>query len=337
MHNLGSYKVDRNKRHELYKRVLKEYATVTLERGYDNLFFPGGTRSRNGAIERHLKLGLLGTGLAAFVNNLRRRKPKPNVYVIPCTVSYHLVLEAETLIEDYLKEEGKSRYIIEDDEASSPRKWWTFAKNLWQLDGRIVITISRPLDPFGNPVDDEGRSLDPRGRTVDPALFVTRDGEPVHDEQRDAEYTKDLGRAVVESYLRDNTALGTHVLATATLGLLRARTGQSDAFRMLRLVRPAESFRLREEVYPVVDAVLDGLRRRADRGALRLADGLDHLDAEAVTAAALRHFGTYHAEPVAVRAGPEMTVRNKNLVLYYHGRLSGYGLDDEATAAATRL
>ncbi len=337
MHNLGSYRVDRRKKHELYKEVLKTYATVTLERGYDNLFFPGGTRSRNGAIERKLKLGLLGTGLTAYVNNLRREKPKPNVYVIPCTVNYHLVLEAETLIEDYLKEEGKNRYIIEDDEASSPRKWWKFVRNMWQLQSHIVITYSRPLDPFGNPVDEDGRSLDPRGRTVDPRQFVLRDGEPVHDAQRDAEYTKDLGRAVVDSYLRDNVALTTHVLATALLGLLRVRTGQADVYRMLRLARPAEPFRLREEVYPVVDAVLDGLRRRASRGILRVADGLEREDADAVTSRALRHFATYHQEPVAVRQGPELVVRNKNLVLYYHGRLSGYGLDDEAADAAARI
>lgn len=337
MHNLGSYRVDRRKKHELYKLVLKEYATVTLERGYDNLFFPGGTRSRSGAIERRLKLGLLGTGLAAYINNLRRGKPKPNIYVVPCTVNYHLVLEAETLIEDYLKEEGKSRYIIEDDEASSWRKWLKFIHNLWRLDSKIFITYGRPLDPFGNPVDDQGRSLDPRGRVVDPRSFVLRDGEPSRDPQRDAEYTKDLGRAVVETYRRDNTALGTNVLATAALGLLRARTGQHDVYRLLRAMRSAEPFRLREEVYPVVDAVLDGVRRRAARGELRLSEEVDRQDAVAVTEAALRHFGTYHQEPVAVRQGPDLVVRNKNLVLYYHGRLSGYGLDDEATAAAARL
>ena len=54
MHNLGAYTVDRRKRDPLYKRVLKEYATMTLELGYDYLFFPGGSRSRSGAIELYL-------------------------------------------------------------------------------------------------------------------------------------------------------------------------------------------------------------------------------------------------------------------------------------------
>jgi glycerol-3-phosphate O-acyltransferase len=337
MHNLGSYKVDRQKTHELYKRVLKEYATVTLERGYDNLFFPGGTRSRDGGIERRLKLGLLGTGLTAFVNNLRRGKARPRLYVVPCVTNYHLVLEAETLIDDFLKEEGKNRYIIEDDEASRVGRWWTFFRNLWLLDGRIVITFSRPLDPFGNLVDEEGRSLDPRGRTVDPELFVSRDGEPVHDAQRDAEYTQDLGRSIVAAYRRDNVALSTHVLATAVLALLRRRTGESDVYRLLPAVRPGESFRLREELFPVVDAVLDGLRRRTAEGSIRMGEELARGDAETVTTAALRHFATYHTEPVLIRRGPRVLVGHKNLVVYYHGRLGGYGLLEEAVAAAGAL
>ena len=36
----------RRKKAPIYKDVLKQYATVSLELGYHNLFFPGGTRSR---------------------------------------------------------------------------------------------------------------------------------------------------------------------------------------------------------------------------------------------------------------------------------------------------
>ena len=122
MGNLGAYTVDRRKKNALYKEVLKEYATVTLENGYDNLFFPGGTRSRSGGVEQKLKLGLLGCGINAYLNNLRAGKPEGKIFVVPCTLNYHLVLEGETLIEDHLKDVGKSRYIIVDDEFSKPRR-----------------------------------------------------------------------------------------------------------------------------------------------------------------------------------------------------------------------
>src|SRR5690606_21927872 len=95
MHTLGAYTVDRRKRDPLYKLVLKEYATVSLEFGQDNLFFPGGARSRSGAIERRLKKGLLGCSVAAYRNMVspgRHRSGKTGVYIVPCTISYPLVL-----------------------------------------------------------------------------------------------------------------------------------------------------------------------------------------------------------------------------------------------------
>ena len=171
MHNLGAYTVDRRKRDPLYKRVLKEYATMTLELGYDNLFFPGGTRSRSGAIERYLKLGLAGVGVRSYVNNLRNGRASPNIYFVPVTLSFQLVLEAETLIDDFLKEVGKSRYIITDDEFSQASRIYDFMTQLMRLDSKVFATFSEPMDPFGNYVDENGESVDPRGRQ-DPSKYV---------------------------------------------------------------------------------------------------------------------------------------------------------------------
>ena len=102
MQNLGAYRVDRRLRFSLYKAVLKEYSSVLLERGYHSLFFPGGTRSRSNMVEQRLKLGLLSTALNAYQNNLRKAERRRRVYVVPVTINYRLVLEAETLIDDYL-------------------------------------------------------------------------------------------------------------------------------------------------------------------------------------------------------------------------------------------
>src|SRR5206468_3154184 len=118
MRNLGAYRVDRRLKFELYKDVLKEYSTVLLEHGYHSLFFPGGTRSRSNLVEKQLKLGLLGTTVTAYKNLVREGKPNKRLYIVPATINYRLVLEAETLIDDYLAETGKSRYIITDDEFS---------------------------------------------------------------------------------------------------------------------------------------------------------------------------------------------------------------------------
>ena len=175
MHNLR-YTVDRRKRDPLYKRVLKEYATMTLELGYDNLFFPGGTRSRSGAIERYLKLGLAGVGVRSYVNNLRNGRASPNIYFVPVTLSFQLVLEAETLIDDFLKEVGKSRYIITDDEFSQASRVYDFMTQLMRLDSKVFATFSEPMDPSAITSMRMG-NLDPRGRRVDASKYALWQGE----------------------------------------------------------------------------------------------------------------------------------------------------------------
>ncbi|MBA3464469.1 MAG: 1-acyl-sn-glycerol-3-phosphate acyltransferase, partial [Deltaproteobacteria bacterium] len=80
MRNLGAYRVDRRLRFELYKDVLKEYSTVLLEHGYHSLFFPGGTRCRSNILEKHLKLGLLGTTVTAYKNSVREGAPNKRIY-----------------------------------------------------------------------------------------------------------------------------------------------------------------------------------------------------------------------------------------------------------------
>ncbi len=75
---------------------------------------------------------------------------------MPATINYALVLEAETLIEDHLKEKGKARYIIEDDEFSRVDRWVAFFRKLTALESACVVRFGEPLDPFGNEIDDEG-------------------------------------------------------------------------------------------------------------------------------------------------------------------------------------
>jgi len=324
MRNLGAYKVDRKKKCTLYKDVLKHYATCSMEMGYNNLFFPGGTRSRSGEVERKLKKGLLGTTVTAYVNNLLAGKPRPNLYIVPCTLSYLLVLEAETLIDDHLKEVGKSRYIIEDDEFSRPRQVYNFINNLMSLDAKIVVTYSAPLDIFGNRVDHEGRSLDNRGRLVDTSRYVTRDGQPYHDAQRDSEYTRELSDAITRSFLGDNVILSTHLVAYSIFNLLRRHNLGQDVYRLLRTGGQVASFPM-EQVHLEVEQVIEALRSgNGERPRLdRLLEGGD---IQAVVADALRAFSLYHSQPAAVRRGDRVFHEDRNLLLYYGNRLRGYDL-----------
>jgi glycerol-3-phosphate O-acyltransferase len=335
MSNLGAYRVDRKKQNALYKDVLKGYATYSIELGYHNLFFPGGTRSRSGKVEQHLKLGLLGTGLEAYINNLIAGRPKPNVYVVPCTVNFPLVLEAETLIDDYLKEAGKARYIITDDEFSRPRRILEFAREAMTLDARIHMHICPPLDVFGNRVDDGGQSLDGRGRVIDTSRYVMVGGRPAPDAQRDQQYTRELGDAVAREFLAGTTALSTHLLAFAVYRMFQAKNDGLDLYRLLRTQAGIESVPL-ADVYVLLQRVVDRLRGMHAEGAIQLGPMLRDGSVSDIASDALRLFGTYHVHAAIARRGDRLFSEDMNLLYYYHNRLIGFGLETEVDDLAKR-
>lgn len=339
MTNLGAYTVDRRKRDPLYKQTLKTYASVSLEFRQDNLFFPGGTRSRSGAVERSLKKGLLGCSLSAYRNNLLRRRDTPDIYIIPCTISYPLVLEASTLIDDWLAEAGKSRYIIVDDEFSRWERWLDFLRGIFALDLKIHIRFGRPLDPFGNEVDADGASLDPRGRPIDPRGYLEVDGELVEDPQRDAEYTRTLEGRILDAFAREIVIHPTHVLAFTCFELLRRARPELDLYRLIGSIGPEQSLGL-PEVEDELEAVLTELdaMARADRIHLStiVGDAAASRDVGALTRAALRSFGTYHPRPVVERRGVRLHVCDAKLLFYYRNRLDGYHLRGAPTLVGTR-
>ena len=326
LQHLGTYKVDRLKDEGLYKRTLKNYCVTTLTRRLGNLFFPGGTRSRSGALEQELKLGLLGCGLEAYVLNLQAGRPSPRIFIVPATVSYHAVLEAETLIDDYLRDEGQSRYIIDDDEVSRPARVTQFVSALLAMDGQIHVRVGPALDPVGNAVDAEGRSCDPHGRVVDERRYVfDAEGQPALDPARDRQYTRELGAAIVERLHRSNTVLPTHITCFAIMQALVERSGERDLYRVLRSPHVAQGLDA-AALAERVGRLLGALRQRAQAGALHLPADLG-TDAGQIVAAAERALGLYHAPPPLERRGDLIHVGQPALVYYYRNRLAGYGLD----------
>lgn len=338
MHNLGAYRVDRRLRHSLYKDVLKTYSTVMIERGYHSLFFPGGTRSRSGGVERKLKLGLAGTGLEAFVRTTMRGSTQP-VFFVPATINYLLTLEAETLIDDFLQEEGKARYLIEDDESTRFGRVAAFMNKLLGLDAGCVIRYSRPLDCFGNFVDDEGNSHDNRGRMVDARTYVAgRDGKPALDAIRDTEYTRELGDRIVEAYKRDTVVMSTHLVAACAFERLRRAVGKADLFTVLRhrddITVP------RSELAEDVDLLVSRVTTLEDQGEIALAPNLRGRRGDDIVDDALRAFAGYHTNEVLAPRGSELVLRDTRLLFYYQNRLAAHGLAFDAiapkgTAAAT--
>jgi glycerol-3-phosphate O-acyltransferase len=355
MNRLGAYKVDRLKQHRLYKWVLKTYATVTMEKGYPNLFFPGGTRSRSGAVEQSLKLGLLGCCVEAYKNNIKhylstRRRTGGGValgvaannaagvatkdathavrplFVVPCTLNYQLVLEAETLIEDHLKAAGKSRFIITDDEFSRLDRIAQFLRSLFTLNADIHVRFGPVLDALGNRVDPDGRSVDGGGRPLDPTRYFMRQNTLVEDRQRDQIYTQLLGQTIGEAFKQETVVFSTHVLAWTVFGELYRRRRDRDFYRFLRETAYEISLPM-VEVYEKTAAVMAQVKKRAGQNRLQLGSALDTATPEEVVDKALRLFACYHEKPIVTRKGDRLVPGDMNLLYYYRNRLWGMGLD----------
>jgi len=324
MHNLGAYRVDRRLKFALYKDVLKEYSTALLERGFHSLFFPGGTRCRSNVVESHLKLGLLGTGLAAYRNNLLNALPHRRIYVVPATINYRLVLEAETLVEDYLADTGKSRYIIEDDEFSRLGRIVEFVRKILVHEGAVVVRFGRPLDPFGNEVDDSGESVDARGRQVDPATYLQGDdGTVTLDGQREAVYTRQLGTRIAGEFRSRTVLLSTHLLCRALYDAVVERTRTPDVYRLLRLPPSAVSVP-QEEVWQRIDRLKSELLAHPGHG--QLDERVRAMTAREVMADALRALGSYHAKAVVQLTGDRLQVGAMKLLYYYRNRTAHVSL-----------
>jgi glycerol-3-phosphate O-acyltransferase len=321
---LGSYTVDRQKSNLIYKHTLKNYSTRILRDGVHSIFFPGGGRARSGAIESHVKLGLLGTGLDAQIEALQAGQAKNRIYVVPLVMSYDFVLEAASLIEDYLAESGKHRFIITDDESWQPSKIVGFFWKLFSSRSAITVRIGRPLDIFGNLVNDDGQSIGPNGTTIDPARWLTTRGELRSEEQRDQEYTRQLGERLSERYHRENTVLSSHLVAFAFFETLRSKYPEFDLFKLLRLTLEQRSLQL-SEFMASAEVYYAKLRAAADRGELFLSDDLRSSSDGKWVRAGARQLGLLHDAAVVKIQDNAVWTEDMSLLYYYRNRLSGYG------------
>jgi glycerol-3-phosphate O-acyltransferase len=237
---------------------------------------------------------------------------------VPATINYRLVLEAETLIEDYLAETGKSRYIITDDEFSRLGRIVEFVRKILVHEGAVVIRFGRPLDPLGHDVDDDGRSLDrPAGWSICAATSSAPTGSI----------------APTSSATPSTPAPGPPPGAgvPARVGLPRHHRGGARGVRSaVRAAGTRDIYRLTRlppgREVPVADVIAGLGALRAQLAARPEAGRLHHRVAAAGDAAtlddAVRALGTYHRHPVLERRATSCGSATSKLLYYYQNRLA---------------
>ncbi len=222
----------------------------------------------------------------------------------------------------YLKEQGKARYIIEDDEFSRLDRWIAFFRKLTSLESATVIHFGEPVDPFGNPVDDEARSLAPLGTPVDPGSYVRLRGVASVDPARDAAYTRDLGEVIVDAYRRDTVLMSTHLVAHVLFRRLVEATPGLDLF--VRVRHRGDVSMSRDALVKEVGDARDALVALEQRNEVRLSRLVRVEPAEIIVDRALTAFKGYHDKNAALDVGAEVIAEEPTLLLYYQNRVCAY-------------
>ena len=329
MNRMGAYRIDRRKKNTIYLETLKTMSQLSIERGVNTLFFPGGTRSRSGAMEADLKMGLLGTAVKAQ-RAMSSREQSEKVFIVPMVLSYHFVLEGAFLIEQHLKRTGKEHYLRLKDQGSSVRSWLRFIWLFLSASSEITLSVGKPMDVLGNKVDSEGNSYDQFGKVVKVDEYFSINNRITTDHQREEEYTKLLADRILERFKSENVVLSSHLLAFTVFQILLHQNPKLDIYGILRLPPDDYVFPL-EAVHKRVEQLLKILREWESRDEIRLAPAL-HLSPEEVVKHGLRHLGVYHpSPPLSLNKQNEIVSSNFRLLYYYHNRLEGYELEKHAS------
>ncbi len=322
---LGAYRVDRRKKNDIYLETLKAMSKLSIQRGVNSLFFPGGTRSRSGVLESKLKLGLLGTTVEAQ-RAIFQSGRKDKVFIVPLVLSYHFVLEAQFLIEQHLKNIGRERFIKTQDAFFNPFKLLQFTWQVLAEGNDITFSFGQPMDVLGNPVDEHGKSYDKYGNPIRLEEYFESNSTINEDLQRESEYTKILAQKIVERYHKDNIVLSSHLLAFAAFEILRNENARLDLYGVLRL--PPDDYVFDNDTLETVVGQLQRvLQQKAVSGAVKLSPAIA-LPPKELIRDGLSRLGTFHLKkPLRVNKQGQVVSENFLLLYFYHNRMEGYDLE----------
>lgn len=325
MNRLGAYRVDRRKKNIVYLETLKAMSMLSIRRGVHSLFFPGGTRSRSGALETKLKMGLLGTVVEAQRSLLESGKTD-KIFVVPMVLSYPVVLEAQYLIEQHLKRMGRERYVRTKDSFHSFRSILKFAWGIFSKGNEITLAFGQPLDVIGNPVDVDGQSYDQHGRPIDVREYFFGTGTASKDLQRESEYTKLLADKIVERYHRDNIVLSSHLISFVAFHQLMQQNPHLDLYGLLRL--PTDDYFFdRAELLQRIEQLRNELIQMEGARKIRLSQPIRG-DLEELLDHGISTLGNYHLnKPLKMDKKGRIVSDSFVLLYYYQNRLSTYGIE----------
>ena len=330
MTRLGAYRVDRRKKNPIYLDSLKYMSQVILERGTNCLFFPGGTRSRSGEIERELKYGLLNSLLSAQ-RSIYEQGSEQKIIVVPLIIGYHCTLEAQALISSHLKTTGEEKYTGSGRKSFKIRNILSFAWKFFSQSSEIHLSFGEPMDVLGYKLDSEARSIDDRNQVVDIREFFSLHGVIEANRQRETVYTRKLADKIVENYEQYYVVLTSHLVAFTAFQILKRMHASMDLYALLRL--PEDMLTIPMSLFKkTYQNFLDKLKQMEKEGKIKLQSELHDMDIDTMIKHGIKFLGSFHAIwPLKLVQNDRVVAKNPMLVYYYHNRLSGYHLEDQVS------
>lgn len=324
MNNLGTYKVDRRKKNLPYLTTLKTYANLTLQWGCHSLFYPGGTRSRSGALEQRLKLGLLSTALEAQQANYKAQgRAARKIFIVPVVLNYHCVPEAPRLIKHHLMIQG-----LVSVQSASPYQLFKAVNNFLTKDSNIIVSIGKAMDLLGNAVDEAGNSYNTEGICVDTyQQFLNMNPSSTTTGTQYENCTRALGKAIVAAYYRTNCVLTSHLVAFAAFVLIKQQHINTPLQDLLQL--PPEKTKV---AYTALHCTFAQLRSVIldlyQAGKVQVEPALTMTDISTMLQQGLNQLGRYHSRrPLLQNRCGDVFTQDLNILFYYHNRLKGYALE----------
>jgi glycerol-3-phosphate O-acyltransferase len=324
---LGAYRIDRRKKNPIYLECLTSMAAYSLYKGVNNIFFPGGTRSRSGAMEDKLKFGLLGSVIDAQRLILEHNNGG-KIFVVPLVLDYNFVLEAKSLVDQHLQAIGKEKYQKERDQSKSVGSKWAYFKLFFKKQSEMVMSFGEPMDVLGNRVNENGESIDKNGNVIDLSEYFVFEGHLSESSQRESVYTRILADKVLQSYFRNNVVLTSHLVAYAAFQMFQRKRKDLNLFALLRM-HPKE-FSLDYSAFKVqIEIFVSLLREMAQEGKIKLSDELNN-NTDDVIKHGMELLGSYHIETILGYDVQKNIVYSEDLKLlhFYANRLIGYEFDD---------
>lgn len=328
MNRLGAYRVDRRKKNPIYLECLIAMSQLSIQDGVNSLFFAGGTRSRSGALESRLKLGLMSSMLFAQ-RKLCERESSKKVIVVPLILSYNFVLEARGLIEQHLKSTGQEKYVKVSSKTRNFIKSLGYFFRFFYKTSEVSLSFGEPMDVFGNKIDNAGNSIDEFGKKVNIRDYFISNGIITEDNQRESEYTNLLALELVKRFRKDNVVLPSQLIAFVSFRLLMHDLNQNEIFDIFRIKPKNVPLRL-DRVVKVYTQVLAKLRDMESRHEIILGHGFNEKNTIELIKLGVRKLGIFHTKlPLKFKNEHILISEDFQILYFYHNRLEGYGLEED--------